>query len=92
MVEAAVEKERDSYREAMLAALTPLAVEVKTNKVYGEQMILNAAFLVEKEAEKAFDDAVEGLAGKYSKSVRFKYVGLLPPFNFVNLVIGTEDD
>ena len=92
MVEAAMEKERASCREAMLAALTPLAVEVKTNKVYGEQMILNAAFLVEKEAEKAFDDAVANLTGRYGETVRFKYAGLLPPFSFVNLVVRTEDN
>jgi hypothetical protein len=90
MVEVAIEKERESCREAMLAALTPLSIEVKTNKVYGEQMILNAAFLVEKETENAFQNAVEGLAGKYGERVRFKYAGPLPPFNFVNLVIRTE--
>jgi hypothetical protein len=91
MVEAALERERDIHREDMLHALSPLALEVKTNKTYGEQMILNAAFLVDGKMERAFDEKVQELADKYGEKVRFKYVGLLPPFNFVNLVIMTDE-
>jgi len=50
-------------------------------------MIMNAAFLVAQEKEAEFDREVQGLADRYNDKVRFKYVGTLPPFNFVNLVI-----
>ncbi len=87
MVEEALEQETGIYREEMLQILSPLAVETKTNATYGERMIVNAAFLVEEEREGEFDRAIEGLAGKYGGNVNIKYVGTLPPFNFVNLVI-----
>ena len=89
MVEEALGKERESYRGKIMEFLTPVALETKTNATYGERMIMNAAFLVEEKREEEFDRAVEGLVEKYGEAVKFKYVGTLPPFNFVNLVIET---
>ena len=61
------------------------------NDTYGELMIINAAFFVEKEKEPDFDRQVQLLDEKYCQEVTFKYVGPLPPFNFVNISINTED-
>jgi hypothetical protein len=90
MVETALQKERESHKEDVLSKLSPLSEEVKTNSTYGELMIVNAAFLVAKEKEREFDVEVQGLAERFGDTVRFKYVGTLPPFNFVNLVITME--
>lgn len=89
MVEKALEKEKEICKEEILNSLSPLAIEVKINKVYGELMILNAAFLVEKHKEVEFDHTVHELDAKYGNKIKFKYVGTVPPFNFVNLVIET---
>jgi hypothetical protein len=89
MVEAALQQEKQIIEEDILNTLSPLAVEVKTNNPYGELMIINAAFLVEKEKEAEFDHQVQELSNKYGEKVNFKFVGTLPPFNFVNLVIET---
>lgn len=90
MVEAALQQEKQIIEEDILNFLSPLAVEVKTNDPYGELMIINAAFLVEKEREAEFDNQVQKLGDKYGEKVKFKFVGSLPPFNFVNLAIETE--
>lgn len=90
MVEAALNREKQIIHEEILNALSPLAVETRTNDLYGELMIVNAAFLVEKEKEADFDRRVESLDSAYGERVNFKYVGSLPPFNFVNLVIDVE--
>jgi len=90
MVEAALQREKLIVKEDILNSLSPLAVEVKTNNPYGAMMIINAAFLVEKEKEADFDHLVQELEDKYGEKLNFKYVGPLPPFNFVNLVIDTE--
>jgi hypothetical protein len=89
MVEAALQQEKQIVEEDILNTLSPLAVEVKTNNPYGEMMIINAAFLVEKEKEAEFDHQVQELGNRYGEKVNFKYVWSLPPFNFVNLVIET---
>ena len=54
-------------------------------------MILNAAFLIKNIVEPEFDKAVNNLDEKYGNLMTFKYVGTLPPYNFVNLVINTKD-
>jgi hypothetical protein len=91
MVEQALEKERESVRQDILNCLSPLAVEVRTNDTYGELMIINAAFLVERNKEGEFDLHVQKLCDRYGEKARFNYVGTVPPFNFVNLVIDTEN-
>lgn len=90
MVEAALQQEKQIVEEDILNSLSPLALDVKTNDPYGELMIINGAFLVQKEKEAEFDSQVQELGDKYSEKVKFKFVGTLPPFNFVNLVIETE--
>ena len=87
MVEAELNDRRESDAEAFISRLTPLAVDVRRNTIYGEMMILNAAFLVETAREPEFDDAIRALDREWDGVLSIKYVGPLPPFNFVNLVI-----
>lgn len=91
MVEAALEKEKEIYREDILETLSPLALELKTNNTYGERMIINAAFLVERHKEAEFDQRVQEHGEKYGDKMKFKYVGTLPPFNFINLTINVGE-
>lgn len=91
MVENALGNERETYKKEILDTLSPLAEDIKINSVYGERMIINAAFLVNKDKEAEFDGKVNELDMKYSDKIRFKYVGTVPPFNFVSLTIRTEE-
>jgi hypothetical protein len=49
-------------------------------------MVLNAAFLVDRRVAGEFDSRVKELASS-NDAMKFKYVGPVPPFNFVNIVI-----
>ena len=89
MVEAALQKEKEIYKKDILNTLSALAAEVKINNSYWELMIINAAFLVENYKEAEFDQKVNEFEAKYSSNIKFKYIGKVPPFNFVNLVIET---
>lgn len=90
MVEKALIKENEILHEQIVSALTPLAEEVKINDKYGERMILNSAFLIRNEREAEFDEAINALDAQFGSLLSFKYVGTLPPYNFVNLVINLE--
>lgn len=90
MVAEALKKETENYKTVILDRLGKLAEEVKTNDNYGELMILNAAFLIKNSIEPEFDKAVNELDELFGKLMTFKYVGTLPPYNFVNLVINTK--
>jgi hypothetical protein len=87
LVEAAITERRLADSELIMDSLKPLAVESRTNDIYGDMMILNAAFLVEKTREPEFDAAIRALDAGTENLMMFKYVGPLPPFNFVDLVI-----
>jgi hypothetical protein len=90
MVAEALKKETENYKDTIIAALNPLSVDVKINDNYGEMMILNAAFLIKNESETAFDKVVNDLSEQHGRYMTFKYVGTLPLYNFVNLVINTK--
>lgn len=90
MVAEALKHESEYYKNEILELLNPLAEEVKINDNFGEQMVLNAAFLIKKSIEAQFDEAVNKLDEKNGHLLKFKYVGTLPPYNFVDLVISTK--
>lgn len=90
MVAEALKKEIESYKKQILDILSPVADDVKITDNYGNLMILNAAFLIKEVNEPVFDAAVNDLDQKYGDMMTFKYVGTLPPYNFVNLSIKTK--
>jgi len=90
-VEKALERAREQHRADIMGVLTPLVLEVKTTKPYGEMMILNAAFLIACEREEEFDQAVRALDERFGALISWHYTGTLPPFNFVSLTINTEE-
>ena len=53
-------------------------------------MIMNAAFLVERERESDFDQQVKAIAAKYEGKLSFKYSGPWPPYNFVHIRLKLE--
>lgn len=87
MVERAVDEMRDQEAAALLAILRPLAADIKVNKPIVDNMVLNAAFLVPVREQQAFDARVNELEEARSGRIIFKYVGPVPPYNFVNVVV-----
>ena len=87
MVKDALEAWKERKEQSILTPLESLWVEKKLNSHFGDQMFLNAAFLVEKEKEKAFDLVVEKVTEKYVGKMTLKYVGPIPPCNFVEIVV-----
>ncbi|MEK7523757.1 MAG: GvpL/GvpF family gas vesicle protein, partial [Patescibacteria group bacterium] len=60
----------------------------KETPLLGEQMIFNLAFLIPENKQKAFDKMARNLDDQYvEENVYFKYVGPIPPFNFVKVPI-----
>ena len=87
LVEVAMKQRRKRDSELILSRLRPLARSVAVNDDYGERMVLNAAFLVDKGAEARVDEAVQQLDADLGQRLMFKYVGSVPPYNFVKLVM-----
>jgi hypothetical protein len=73
----------------IFAALRDVAMASRTNKPIGDKMILNAAFLVEREREPEFDAAVKAI-GLRHEHLNIRYTGPWPPYNFVNIRLKLE--
>ncbi len=89
LVSAGLDHAAEQYAAGILERLRDVAVSVRVNKPIGEQMILNAAFLVSRDRETAFDQRVRRVAAQFSK-LTFKYTGPWPPYNFVNIRLKLE--
>lgn len=87
MVEAALWARRDEDAQRILSALRPIAHRVQTNQITTDMTVLNAAFLVERAREEAFDRAVEELAREMGKRMTFQCFGPLPPYDFANIIL-----
>ena len=91
IVEAALEAEKVRVREEIVEALRGACCDFRlTHRLLGERMIMNAAFLVDRDREAAFDREMDRLGEQYGERIMFKYVGGFPPFNFVCLIINVE--
>ncbi len=91
MVEIALEKKKEKEAEGIVDVLRRIAFDYKLNKAVGDEMFMNAAFLVDKGREKEFDNVMDDLSEKYKDRIKFMYAGPLPVFNFVNIVIYPEE-
>jgi len=87
MVKKALEAKKMQEEKAILDLLKGLWVEHKKNNVFGDQMVSNSAFLIRKDGEKAFDEMVDNLTAGHDGKMKFKYVGPVPPCNFVEIVV-----
>jgi hypothetical protein len=90
LIEAAMEEAGNRYVSDVHEQLKNVSVASRSNKVIGDRMILNAAFLVDRAHEKAFDDTVKDLSRRYENLLTFKYTGPWPPYNFVNIKLKLE--
>jgi hypothetical protein len=89
LVDAALQARSERYVAEIFAALRDVAVAARSNKPIGDRMIMNAAFLVSRPEEPAFDARVKELGATYDK-LTFKYTGPWPPYNFVNIRLKLE--
>ena len=87
-VEAALVGRRAAETTAILAELAPLAEQVVELRTLDEDMILNRAFLVRREHEARFDAQVQAVAERCAARMNFRYVGPVPPYNFIRLQVG----
>ena len=90
MVESALEMKKEEEATAIFQELASVSVQSKSHKLSGDQMIMNAAFLISKGREKEFDNLLNDLAAPLSDRLKFKYVGPLAPYSFVDLNIYPE--
>ena len=89
LIDAGLQGKSERYVSEIFDRLRDVSVAARANKPIGDRMILNAAFLVSRDTEDAFDARVKALGAHHDK-LTFKYTGPWPPYNFVNIRLKLE--
>jgi hypothetical protein len=89
LLDSALQARSERYVNEIFAKLRDVSVASRANKPIGDKMIMNAAFLVSREQEAAFDARVKELGAAYDR-LTFRYTGPWPPYNFVNIRLKLE--
>ena len=89
LVDAALQARSERFVASILNELRDVSVASRINKPIGDKMIMNAAFLISRNQEQAFDRKIKDIASRLEQ-LTFKYTGPWPPYNFVNIRLKLE--
>jgi len=92
LVRAALDLKRQTEAKKILSGIRPIAERIRENKVIMDRMVLNAALLVDKDRERACDEAVRKLDEELGERMVLKYTGPTPPFNFCEIVVTWDEE
>ncbi len=90
-IEQALQTEKARYQQLILQALKEGAVDVRLHNLANDEMIFNAGFLVSKENEKSFTEAIEVLDRDLEDIISFRVVGPLPVYSFSTILLERID-
>jgi hypothetical protein len=90
MIDKSLADRAAQYVREIYEGLRMACVASRDNKPIGDKMILNAAFLIQRDREEEFDAAVNRIAKRFGSHLNFKYTGPWPPYNFVNIRLKLE--
>lgn len=87
LVKSALEKRKEKEANTILKPLKKISVDNRINDTFSDRMLLNAAFLVDHVHGEKFDSCVNELQESRNGRIQLKYVGPIPPANFVEIVV-----
>ena len=90
LVDQALADKSDAYVRDIYEYLREAAIASRSNKPIGDKMIMNAAFLVQRDRADIFDRKVQEIAQRYEGKLSFRYTGPWPPWNFVTIRLQLE--
>lgn len=77
-------------RDQILEVLSPISADIQITPGTSDMLLLNGSFLVDREREPEFDNAVQEVATPRQERMIFRYLGPLPPASFVSVAVNAE--
>lgn len=81
--------DREAIEELATETFDPIAETVVENELFSDRLLLNRAYLVDRDDRGAFDDAVHSFEESIS-DLTVQYTGPWAPYNFVDINIGAQ--
>ena len=85
LFERILSEERAAHTETAVSVLSSRCAEIKQDRPRNEREVTNLACLVERDAERGFEDGVLQAAQLFDSDFRFDLNGPWPPYNFVTV-------
>ena len=87
MIAKAIDQKRIEYAKIVHNKLSSVSIQTKKHDVMNEQMLLNTAFLVDKNKIDIFDNKVDEVNDEFQDKLNFRYIGPLPCYSFYTFEI-----
>ncbi|OEU70284.1 MAG: hypothetical protein BA864_14060 [Desulfuromonadales bacterium C00003093] len=85
LVKDTLDKKREQCASQLLDVLKKDAENYHSHAVMDDSMIMNTAFLIDKDRQETFESKVDQLDKQYNGKINFRIVGPLPPYSFTTL-------
>ena len=87
IVKESLDRRREEHEQRMLESLGGAALDAQPNALVADEMVLNVAFLIEREREKELDERVGELDRQFQGQLSFRIIGPLPPYSFATVEV-----
>ncbi len=87
MLKKELDKKREAYACQIHDALRTVSSDFKSHELMDDKMVVNTAFLIDKDKREDFDGKVEALNVLFYEKLNFRCVGPLPPYSFYTLEV-----
>jgi hypothetical protein len=80
-------KKKEILANQIQTALGEIAQNLKAHDLMDDKMVLNTAFLLDKNRQKEFEQKVDEVNNKFEEKLNFRCVGPLPSYSFYTLEV-----
>jgi len=80
-----LDKEREKIASEIKAILAKMSIDLRAHGLMDDSMILNAAFLIDKDKKTEFEKRLDEMDTLYNKKINFRCVGPLPAYSFYTI-------
>jgi len=87
LVKRHLDKKKEMFANQIKAALGEIAQNLKAHDLMDDKMVLNTAFLIDKNRQEEFERQVEQVNDEFEDKLNFRCVGPLPPYSFYTLEV-----
>lgn len=81
---------QSDVQSAVTERLSGVSINETDNDLFSDRLVINKSYLVSRSERDAFDDAIDEIEATYGDRHTVQYTGPWPPYNFVDIHIGAE--
>ena len=82
-----LDKKKEILANQIQTALGEITQNLKAHDLMDDKMVLNTAFLLDKNRQKEFEQKLDEINDKFEDKLNFRCVGPLPPYSFYTLEV-----